>query len=187
MLNARWFIVQGGDGAPQAAYNPDANGAAWLARDIRLVGSPDEEIAALGEADLKRTAIVDRSFMQAAITTPMDTTATIELVDYRINRLTYKYSSLTQQLAVFSEIYYPEGWTATMDGQPLDYFRADYLLRAALLPAGEHEIVFSFRIPHFETISAITLACNILIFLLLAAALSVTGFKCKKRDDKERE
>ncbi len=184
MLNTRWFIVpEGQNGPPAAQLNPEANGAAWFVRDVVLAGSPDEEIAALDTIDTKTTAVVDgRHAGLKADAIPVDTTAVIELTDYRVNRLTYKYHAAVPQMAVFSEIYYPDGWTATLDGQPLDYFRADYVLRAAMLPAGDHEVVFEFRAPHFALLSAITLACSILILLAVAAAFTVTTFCCKKKD-----
>jgi hypothetical protein len=187
MLNTRWYITPGEGGAPQAMLNPDANGAAWFVRDVKMVDTPDAEIDELGKIDTKTTAVVDRRFdeAKAALNIPVDTAAVIELTEYRVNRLTYKYNSAVPQMAVFSEIYYPDGWTATIDGQPLDYFRADYVLRAAMLPAGEHEVVFSFRIPHFAALSAVTLGSTILILLLLGAAIYVTGFKCKKHEQGE--
>ncbi len=189
MLDTRYYILPGENGAPpEEVYNPDANGAAWFVHQVEYVETPDQELDALGKIDTKTTAVVDRRFdeAKAAVNIPVDTTATIALTDYRVNRLTYEYASTLPQMAVFSEIYYPEGWTATIDGQPLDYFRADYILRAAVLPAGEHTVVFSFAVPHYKLHSAITLAFSIAILLCVIAALAVPKFLCKK-DGTERK
>ncbi len=183
MLNTRYYIVSEGQGAPpEAAYNPDANGAAWFVEQTVPAATPDEQIEKLGRIDTKTQAVVEDAFAGKAAAASMAAAPgdTVYLADYRVNRLTYKYRAAGPRLAVFSEIYYPEGWSATVDGQPLDYFRADYLLRAAVLPAGEGEVVFRFAIPHFALLQGITLACSLLILLFLAAALIVKNFICKK-------
>ncbi len=181
MLNTRYIIAAGPDGQPQAQYNPSANGAAWLVDSLLWAASPDEEIAALDRIDTKRTAVADTCFRpQVGTFAAPDSLASIELVDYRVNRLTYRYSSSQPVLAIFSEIYYPDRWAATLDGQPLDYFRADYLLRAATLPAGEHEVVFRVITPELTRNRAIMLPCSLLILLGLVLSIFISAF-CKKK------
>lgn len=189
MLNTRYTITPGEQGAPpQAGYNPGANGAAWFVDKAVYTSTPDDELSALGANDLKTTAVIDERDRAAAEKAQADACGqtqgdTIALVDYRVNRLTYRYSASSSRLAVFSEIYYKDGWSATLDGEPMDYFRADYLLRAAVLPAGDHTVEFSFRIPHFGLLSGITLASSILILLWVAAAAAITMLT-RKRDGK---
>ena len=110
-----------------------------------------------------------------------DTTATIALTDYRVNRLTYEYESATDGVAVFSEIYYDKGWHATIDGREAPCFRADYVLRAMVLPAGRHTVVFTFRAPHFRAASAVTLVCSLVILAGFAASAVAVIAERRKR------
>ena len=183
MLNTRYFIVQDkATGQPVAQLNPYANGAAWFVGRVDLVDGADAEIAALDTLDTRRAAVVDRRFagLMAGVQPAADSSARIALTDYRANRLTYEYTAAEPGVAVFSEIYYPHGWSVTVDGQPADYFRADYILRAMALPAGTHTVVFSFRAPDFCLVSAVTLWSSVLILLLVAAAAVWTVMKNRK-------
>ncbi len=187
MLNTKYFIVPGETGHPEARYNPDANGAAWFVDSVTTVGSADAEIAALGEIDTEHEAVVDKRFAGAldGVAITPDPAATIRLTDYKVNHLTYEYSSSVGGVAVFSEIYYDKGWMAYIDGQIAPYFRADYLLRAMTLPAGNHTVEFKFRAPHFSTISAITLACSLAILVCFAGAGAMLIIRKKKNTDKQ--
>ncbi len=91
--------------------------------------------------------------------------------EYRPNYVKYDSSSTTEQLAVFSEIYYDKGWTAHIDGIETPYLRADYILRAMVVPAGEHTVEWRFRAPHFATVEGVTLAASIVILLWLIVAI----------------
>ncbi len=180
MLNAKYFIMsdrqQGGAVVQQ---NPNAAGNAWAVDSIRWVSGPDAEIAALGDGfDPHRTAVVDERFR--AMVDPSvgpDSTASVTLTDYRVNRLTYHTSAARNTVAVFSEIYYPKGWSVTLDGVEAPYFRADYLLRAMVIPAGEHTLVFSFRAPHWDTLVAVTRLCS---WLLIGGVLFLIGWTIYK-------
>jgi hypothetical protein len=97
--------------------------------------TPDEEIAFLGSVDLKRQAVIGKD-MSVSTFAPADTTDAIILTSYAPNELKYHYSASADRLAVFSEIYYPDGWKAEVDGKPVDVVRADWTLRAAALPGG---------------------------------------------------
>ncbi|RLD27257.1 MAG: hypothetical protein DRI70_04715, partial [Bacteroidetes bacterium] len=102
-----------------------------------------------------------------------DSTASIDLVSHQPNHLVYETATKTDQLAVFSEVYYPKGWDAYIDGKPADHFRANYTLRAMVVPEGVHQIEFRFEPQVIKTGSKITLASSILFFLLLVGGLFV--------------
>ena len=156
MLNTRYVIRPGDRGEPVAERRPTANGAAWLVRQVRPADGAEAEIAALDGLDTRRTAVVDRKFVPllaglaqtataaAQIELPADTTAAIRLAEYRPQYQRYDYRSSVPSLAVFSEIYYPDGWIATIDGEPADIARADYILRSMYVPAGKHTIEMRF-------------------------------------------
>ncbi len=144
MLNTRYVIYH-----PEAPplVNPHAMGNAWLARDLRWVDSADEEIRLLGDTDARYTALVDRRFSSLIQEEDFtfDPGARISLVHYQPNKLRYAFNAPSPQLAVFSEVYYPEGWQVFVNGEEAGHFRVNYILRAMVLPAGEHEIEFRFR------------------------------------------
>lgn len=145
-LNTRYIIYQ-----PELPplMNISANGNAWFVEDYKIVDNADAEMLALKDTDLTKTAIVDKRFEStlSGLKIVKDSLADIKLISYKPNKLVYKSKATTDQLAVFSEIYFAEGWEATIDGQAADYVRADWTLRAMKVPAGEHEIVFEF-VPH---------------------------------------
>ena len=109
--------------------------------------------------------------MPAVTAAPADTADVITLTAYAPNELRYHYAASTDHLAVFSEIYYPDGWHATVDGQPVDLIRADWTLRAALLPAGEHEVVMTFLPSSYSTGAMVSAIASIGLLLLLLLAV----------------
>ena len=144
MLNTR-YIIYNPEQPP--LRNPFAFGNAWFVDKVEVVENADAEIAALNTINPLTTAVVDKRFANEVkgFTPQLDSTATITLDSYRPNKLVYTTKTNSEQLAVFSEIYYQPGWEATIDGKPASHFRADWILRAMLVPAGEHQIVFEFR------------------------------------------
>jgi len=124
-------------------------------------------------ADLDVTAVADQKFNDQVTSYSYEGTLSdrIELTDYEPNRLTYRSSSATERLAVFSEIYYPEGWIATIDGEAANHIRVDYLLRGMIIPAGEHEVVFEFRPRSYYGGEKVALAGSITLILLLLGAM----------------
>lgn len=167
MLNTKYMIF-GDQQNPQAVPNPYANGNAWLVSDIQFVKTPNEEIQQIGEVDTKKIAIVseeDKPYFQGK-NMAKDSTAHIQLTEYKADELTYKSTSKTPQLAVFSEIYYPKGWKVSVDGKPSDYIKADYLLRAVYLPAGKHTVKMIFDPEVLHTGKTISMICFILFLLL---------------------
>jgi hypothetical protein len=166
MLNTKYFIL---NPSSQPLLNPHAMGNAWPVKEIRLVENADEEYLALGSTDLTSVAIVDKRFEKLV---PDDlrhgeVTGTVELTDYRPNRLTYKASLDQKSLVVFSDIYYEGGWQATIDGASAPLLRADYILRALPVDAGEHTIELSFVFKPFEQGEKISMMGSWLVLLVL--------------------
>ena len=151
-----------------------------------MAGSPQQEIDLLGETDLKRTAVIaekDKPYTEGWTANPADTAAqrTIALTEYRPNYLRYEYTAPAEGVAVFSEIFYPYGWTAYVDGAEAPCFRADYVLRAMRLPAGQHTVEWKFRAPGWKVAEAVTLVSSLTI-LLGAIAAAVCCFRFRKRE-----
>ena len=172
MLNTK-YILLGSLQEPRAEINPNANGNAWFVSDIQFVKTPNEEIKAVGEIDNKKTAVVsveDQKYFEGK-NLQSDSTAVIELKNYQPNQLEFKTQSKTPQLAVFSEIYYPKGWKMLLDGKEVPYIKANYLLRAVFVPAGNHEVKMVFEPEVIEKGKIISMSA-FGIFLLL----SVGGF-----------
>lgn len=169
MLNTRYAIHADREGNPVARIRTSAYGPAWLVERVVPAASPEEEIGALGANDLRRAAVVNLE--EFGLEDPaVGGAGEIRLAEYRPNYLRYEYRADAPALAVFSEIYCKEGWTARIDGREAPYFRADYLLRAMELPAGEHTVEWSFRAPAWRAAEAVTLVCSLLV--LLGAALA---------------
>ncbi|MGI4834101.1 MAG: YfhO family protein [Janthinobacterium lividum] len=182
MLNARYVIVppQKQGEVAQVQRNPGANGNAWFVRELRAVQSPDQEMAALNNLDTRRVAVVDASkFSQIKPGTYPDSSATIALTNYAPDALTYKYSATQPGTVVFSEIYYADGWQATLDGQPVPHFRVDFVLRALQVPAGAHEIKFEFKPKEYAIGNTVSLAASIGVLLAVVAA-GAYGFRQKE-------
>ena len=105
------------------------------------------------------------------------------MTEYRVNLQRYEYTAPAEGVAVFSEIYYPHGWTAYVDGEEAPYFRADYVLRAMALPAGNHTVEFRFRAPHYAALTAVTRTCSLLLLAGLVAAVSVAAVRKRKQTE----
>ena len=180
MLNTK-YILLGSLQEPRVEINPNANGNAWFVSDIQFVKTPNEEIKAVGEIDNKKTAVVsveDQKYFEGK-TLQSDSTAVIELKNYQPSQLEFKTQSKTPQLAVFSEIYYPKGWKMLLDGKEVPYIKANYLLRAVFVPAGNHEVRMVFEPEVIEKGKMISMSA-FGIFLLL----SVGGFlKFRRKPD----
>ncbi len=180
MLNMRYLIYD--PGAP-AIRNPYADGNAWFVREVKTVNNADEEIAALNTIDPKVTAVVDKSFADKVMKSPITTseTDTILMTSYMPNVVKYQSECSTEQIAVFSEIYFREGWKAFIDGKQTDYFRADWTLRAMNVPAGKHEIEFRFEPDTYYTLASIASISSLLLIALFIGALVFSLRKEGKR------
>ncbi|MCD4744685.1 MAG: YfhO family protein, partial [Bacteroidales bacterium] len=147
MLNTKYVIQTDNNKQPQARQNPGALGNAWFVENYKIVENADEEIAALNDFDPVKTAIIDNSFKNelSGFNPKIDSSARIYQTEYKPNHLTYQYKSNNDQIAVFSEIYYDKGWNAYIDGNLMPHFRSNYVLRAMIVPKGEHTIEFKFE------------------------------------------
>ena len=177
MLNTRYFIfpLQGGQTVP--LYNPFALGNAWFVDEVQYVSNANEEIEAIHDLDPLQKAVVDKKFEASVRSMPLDSTATIELVEYQPNYLKYEVNSEKGGTVVFSEIYYP-GWQSVIDGQEIPHGRANYILRAMNVPAGKHVVEFKFdpkSLHTTETIAFIALG----LLALLAIFVAYKGIKNK--------
>jgi hypothetical protein len=169
MFNAKYFIGQN----EQVFPNPDALGNAWFVREFEVVADGDAEIAALANLDPRQKAVVQQS--QAGqlqgFNLQYDSTASIRLTHYHPDSMFYSYSASSDQLAVFSEVYYPpsKGWDLYIDGQKApDFFKANFTLRAAKLPAGQHEVKMIFAPKTYYRGEMISLIASIIVLGLVA-------------------
>lgn len=184
MLNTR-YIIYNPEQPP--IRNPFAFGNAWFVSEVMMVENADAEIAALNDINPLKTAVVDKRFVADldGFTPSTDSTASITLTAYRPNRLTYSTSTNSDQLAVFSEIYYQPGWRVTVDGQPATHFRADWTLRAMIVPAGKHEIVFEFYPTAYVVAANVGAYSSFFILLLFIAAVGYSAWSYYKKTKTE--
>jgi len=178
MLNCKYIIVNGNS---SPLKNPYALGACWFVDKYRMVEDADAEISAIGNFIPANEAIIDKRYRNLIndITIHPDSTAKIHLLEYQPNKLVYESESTYDQMAVFSEIYYPEGWNVTVDGKPADVFRANYVLRSMILPAGHHKIEFKFEPDSYNLGRKVALISSILLFVL-AGLLATLNFRHSK-------
>ena len=165
--------MRGKEGQVEAQQNPFANGPAWFVDNVMPANNADQKIKLLDSLNSKSTAIVHANFLDKIPSQNIqrDSTASIDLTSHRPNHLVYETATKTDQLAVFSEVYYENGWNAYIDGVPADYFRANYTLRAMVVPGGVHQIEFKFEPQVVKTGSIITLVSSIFLVLMIAGGL----------------
>lgn len=177
MLNVRYVVFQG-----QKFTNPYALGNAWFVDEIRYVDNAGNELNATSMIMPEQTAVADKSMQailgQAAPGAPGDY---IRETSYAPNRLEYESHAATDRLAVFSEIYFPWGWEATIDGNQAQIGRVNYLLRAIRIPAGDHRIVMTFDPASVHTTSTVATIAIILIYLTAVAAIAACFIPCCKK------
>lgn len=179
MLNTR-YIIYPKDNQKMASKNYEAFGNAWIASDIKWVSTPNEEIDAIADTDVHNVAIVNEEFRNVVgdfHAAPSE--GTIQLVDYKPNQLKYSFDSSKDELVVFSEIWTSKGWTMWIDGVESPLFRADYILRSAIIPAGQHEIVMRYEPRIWRVGNTIQLITSLLILIGFAGACYYTF---KKRE-----
>ncbi len=183
MLNAKYFLADGG-----YQLNPDAFGNAWFVDTLKYVGSSREEMDALSSLTERNTAVADKKFAET-IGTPLPITPgdTIYETSYAPNRLTYKAKSAKGGIALFSEVYFPWGWKATVNGKDTPIGQADYVLRALRVPAGESEIVMTFDPESVKKANTISMASVVLIYILILGALAKWIFGCRSKRDVKTE
>lgn len=181
MMNTKYFIVKGSNGEQQLAPNTSAFGNAWFIEDVVMVDSANEEIAKVGEVELSNTAVIANEFagQLGDISLERNISDKIEHTRYKANRMEYKSSLSSPRLVVFSEVYYPKGWRATIDGKEVDYLRANYILNGLVVPEGEHTIVFEFTPPHLSVLRAVSIVSSLLLVLILFAGVYLNYRKIK--------
>ncbi len=169
MLNMRYIIY---NAQAQPIQNRYALGNAWFVNEVKMVKDANEELKAVGEINPAKTIVVDERYKGQldGFTPKADPSATIQLSEYRPNHLTYQSNAASEQLAVFSEIYYKD-WVVYVDGQKSTYFGGDWVLRAMRVPAGKHTIEFKFEPEKYYTGEKIALACCLLLFGFAGASL----------------
>lgn len=188
MLNDKYIIL---DDNLAPVRNPQALGSCWLVTDIASAETPEDEISLLGKVDLASTAVVGKDFAEArakagSACASLDSLSaagdTLSIVTYAPNELKYSYRTSSERTAVFSEIFYPDGWTAWLeDGTPVELFRADWTLRAAVLPAGEHTLTMRFEPKSYAVSSGISRGCSGVLLLLVLAGIGFAAADGRKK------
>ena len=179
MLNTKYVIMplQGGQTVP--LQNPYAYGNAWFVDKLSFVDNANQEIDALAKMNLRHEAVADRKFATQLGQTQQQTNSVVTIKAYEPNHLTYDVESDKGGVVVFSEIYYP-GWTATIDGQPAELGRVNYILRALNVKAGKHQVELMFYPKSVKTTEAIAYTAFILLILVV---LAVVFFETRKRKE----
>ena len=191
MLNTKYVILPLKDNGKLPVQNPWAQGNGWFVEQIEYVPDADSEIAALHNIDLRKVAVVDKQFEkvlgeQTLSNSPFkgedseQEVGTVELTSYEANRLSYKVRSQQGGVVVFSEIYYP-GWTCTIDGQATEIARANYVLRAIKVPAGEHEVVMTFDPQTVHITEAIAYSALAVLAVMLLALLGISIYRKRQK------
>ncbi len=180
MLNTRYFLA--GPSKDAVVKNESANGNAWFVQSIEQVETPDDELAKTLEIDTKTTAVIDQSKFNLN-NIALGYNGTITLTDYKPSHLIYTSSNEADGLAIFSEIYYKDGWKATIDGKEAPILRANYVLRALEIPSGKHTIEFEFKPSIYGWANPVMMASSWIIILLIIGTLAVElGFIKIKND-----
>lgn len=175
MLNAKYLVF--GPEQNNIIPNSYANGNAWFVREVVSATSPDEELNKVCTINTRRAAVVNDSRLKPG-SVEYDSAGTITIVEHNANALKYESQSAKDGLAVFSEIFYPSGWIATIDGQEVPIIRANYVLRALQVPGGKHTIEFHFRPAAYVTGNTITTISSWLVLLVLIGSI---GWSLKEK------
>ena len=186
MLNARYFVVPNGQGGTAVQRNVAALGNAWFVDNYRLVDDPNAEILTLNDFDPAQTAIVNKEFAEllAGKDLTRDSNSVIEPVHqqpYNPDYLQYKSKTTKDQLAVFSEIYYKPDWIAYIDGERAEYIRVNYVLRAMVVPAGEHTIEFRNEAPLLHKLDKVAWAGSAIFGIIIVGSIAMVVYKGRKK------
>lgn len=176
MLNTRYFIVPDQQGSSTVQRNPAALGNAWFVDSCQLVDDANAEILALNDFNPANKAIIDKRFASyvEGKNLSRDTTSAIEMTHlkpYNPDYLVYSTYTDKEQLAIFSEVYYAPDWKAYIDGQPAEYFRANYILRAMVIPAGQHKVEFINEAPMLKIWDIVSIAFSVVLALIIVGVI----------------
>jgi len=187
MLNVKYIIVGDSTGQKFVQQNPAANGNAWFVSNTKIVANADEEIKALTGFNSKQLAVIDKRYENelASFKMNFDSSASIKLLTYAPNKLVYESNTNAAQLAVFSEIFYDKGWDAYVDGKLVPHFRADYVLRAMIVPEGKHTIEFKFEPKTVQKGQTIALASSATLYIGLVVLLGMYFYNKRKQSTEE--
>lgn len=184
MLNTKYFIFPAGQQRQTVPIlNPHTYGNAWFVNKVQYVNNANEEIDALDSIIPTETAVVDARFkdvLKGTTESYKDSLSSIRLTSYAPNRLTYETNNAQDGIAVFSEIYYPDGWHVTIDGQPAELARADYILRTMYVPAGQHTIEMRFDPTSLHVTEGIAYGALALLVIGIIVAVLITKRKYVK-------
>ncbi|MBI2731567.1 MAG: YfhO family protein [Sphingobacteriales bacterium] len=170
-LDTKYILFTDQSGKQMAQQNPGAFGPCWLVKHITFVDSAANELIALGKTGLKDTVILDKSLEKTIQQPVFDSAASFKLAKYDNDAIEYSSSASSPQFAVMSEVYYPFGWNAYIDGKKTDYVKADYFLRGIAIPWGSHKIEFKFEPAVYYTGRNISFIISIILVLLLAGTV----------------
>lgn len=186
MLNMKYAVV--GNDQPLVVENPNAMGNAWFVDSVVIANDPKEESAALNTINLRNTLVTDVKFKPQvdSFRPAHDTTATIALTKYAPDYVEYDYQAAAPGMVVFSEIYYPYGWKAYIDGEPADHFRANYTLRAMQVPAGQHHIRFEFRPDTVAKWGKVSVICKSVMNILVITIIGMTLYRALRRRKEQK-
>jgi len=165
MLNTKYLISSNESGQAVVEENTSALGNAWFVDNINWVSNADQEILSLNHINPKHTVTINKNYQIGIDSVNYDPSGTIKLDAYKPNRLVYYSSLKTKGLAVFSEIFYPKGWNAYIDGVLVEHFPVNYILRGLVIPSGDHEIVFEFKPKSFFISSKIAFCCSVILII----------------------
>jgi hypothetical protein len=182
MLNTKYFILPLQTGQTVPIQNPYTYGNAWIVDRVTYADNANDELDGIANTDLRHQAVADKKFEQLlGASTPQDTLSLVTISSYEPNRLSYDVRTGKGGVVVFSEIYYP-GWTATIDGQPAELGRVDYVLRALNVPAGNHKVELTFQPASVDTTEHIAYA-SYAVMLLFVALAAFMQYRSKKRNE----
>ncbi len=169
MLNTKYFIIPDDEGKPKAQQNTEANGNVWFVDNLIPVQNANSEIKALDSLNTKKEAVIsekDFNKINARFPINLDANSLIELINYDVTSLIYKSKTKSVHFAVFSEIFYKEGWNAYLDGEQVPHYRVNYVLRGMKIPAGIHNIEFKFEPKVIEKGKTVSLISYVLLFFV---------------------
>jgi len=182
MLDTKYVITQSPfSGADTLIRRDDAYGPCWLVRNVKIVDGPVEEIQAIGYTGLRDTAVVEKSFSSFIVQPQWDSISSVELIKFDNDVMEYEANCTKPQFAVFSEIYYPKGWNAYIDGKKTDYCKTDYILRGIALPAGKHTVKFVFEPASYKKGLNIMYISSFFVLLFFLGGLFMAWWQSRKK------
>ena len=181
MLNTKYIIVRDPQtGQPGLIQNPEAYGNCWFVKHVQVVKDPVAAIQSLEKTNLKDTAIVEESFAKFITQPQPDSLSTIRMTKFDNDTLEYEANCTGNQFAVFSEVYYPKGWNAYIDGKKVDYVNADYILRGLSIPSGKHVVKFVFEPESYKKGKSLMFISSFIILAFILAAIYMAWRKSRQ-------